>query len=376
VQQTIDDCKKDGIKFTDMDFDLSNEKGIHSCVLVDDSQEREEVDLSSITWPEKGIRLPEIIGEDFEVFSTGATPCDICQGEVGTCFFLSALSIVASHPGLLEQLLVLHDKNVGLYAFRFFIDGEWELVVIDDYIPCIKDEDVGMYKPCYATSRNKREVWVMLFEKAYAKLYNGYQGVDGGFTDKALMELTGGVALKTAKVQDLGWTQFVKRWERGELFNVAINPKDEEEEEGDGEEKEEDGDGEEDEEEGDGEEDEEGGEYEEEGEGEGEEEEKVEEDEEGGHSKAMTEETAGKGLFSGHAYAVLRCVVYKGIRLVQIRNPWGEGEWTGPWSDTSTEWTEEAKREIGHECKVTLCSLLLSIFSLYNLIKQQLTSSG
>ena len=35
----------------------------------------------------------------------------------------------------------------------------------------------------------------------------------------------------------------------------------------------------------------------------------------------------------------------KGTQLVCLRNPWGEAEWTGPWSDASPEW----KRVMEHD---------------------------
>jgi hypothetical protein len=33
---------------------------------------------------------------------------------------------------------------------------------------------------------------------------------------------------------------------------------------------------------------------------------------------------------------------YKNHQLLNIRNPWGEKEWDGDWSDMSELWTEEA----------------------------------
>ena len=43
------------------------------------------------------------------------------------------------------------------------------------------------------------------------------------------------------------------------------------------------------------------------------------------------------GLIKGHAYTVLSAYGEDGpIRLVKVRNPWGnEAEWTGDWSDRS-----------------------------------------
>jgi hypothetical protein len=48
------------------------------------------------------------------------------------------------------------------------------------------------------------------------------------------------------------------------------------------------------------------------------------------------------GLIGNHQYSVLRAVEAKGKRFVVIRNPWGESEWTGPWSDGSKEWNAES----------------------------------
>ncbi|KAF1585546.1 UNVERIFIED_CONTAM: Calpain-1 catalytic subunit, partial [Eudyptes robustus] len=49
-----------------------------------------------------------------------------------------------------------------------------------------------------------------------------------------------------------------------------------------------------------------------------------------------------KKLVKGHAYSVTgaKQINYRGqsLGLIRMRNPWGEVEWTGPWSDSSSEW--------------------------------------
>ena len=55
-----------------------------------------------------------------------------------------------------------------------------------------------------------------------------------------------------------------------------------------------------------------------------------------------------KGLIEGHAYSVVKVVkVYKEdgthVKLVQLKNPWGVGEYTGAWSDNSKLWTKDLK---------------------------------
>ncbi|CAG2241295.1 unnamed protein product [Mytilus edulis] len=63
----------------------------------------------------------------------------------------------------------------------------------------------------------------------------------------------------------------------------------------------------------------------------------------GAHSATDPNEMWGKndgkcGLVGGHAYSMNGAFVVGGAKLLRIRNPWGNGEWNGPWSDGSPEW--------------------------------------
>lgn len=53
------------------------------------------------------------------------------------------------------------------------------------------------------------------------------------------------------------------------------------------------------------------------------------------------------GLTPGHAYAVLKALeIDTGTaveKVVQLRNPWGNFEYSGDWSDYSSKWTDELK---------------------------------
>ena len=44
------------------------------------------------------------------------------------------------------------------------------------------------------------------------------------------------------------------------------------------------------------------------------------------------------GIQPGHAYAIQDFENIGDEKLVQLRNPWGEGEWLGEWGD---EWLKE-----------------------------------
>eukprot|EP00729_Bicosta_minor_P020788 gene20788-31886_t len=73
---------------------------------------------------------------------------EVIQGAVGTCYFLGALStLVSSHPTWVQQLVVAHDVEVGVYGVRFFWHGTWEYVVVDDHIACTDLNVAGDIRP-------------------------------------------------------------------------------------------------------------------------------------------------------------------------------------------------------------------------------------
>lgn len=60
------------------------------------------------------------------------------------------------------------------------------------------------------------------------------------------------------------------------------------------------------------------------------------------------------GVVQGHAYTVLNAttITFQGRqeRIIQLRNPWGKGEFTGKWSDLDPNWnyiSPEQKQRIG-----------------------------
>ena len=56
-----------------------------------------------------------------------------------------------------------------------------------------------------------------------------------------------------------------------------------------------------------------------------------------------------QGIQDSHSYCVMKAVEYKGQRLVLIKNPWGQSEWNGPWSDGSKEWSAEALNDLKYQ---------------------------
>lgn len=58
-------------------------------------------------------------------------------------------------------------------------------MVVDDIFPCDKYGN-----PAYSRA-NGPELWVLLIEKAYAKIYGNYKKIEAGLTGNAVRDLTG-----------------------------------------------------------------------------------------------------------------------------------------------------------------------------------------
>ena len=114
------------------------------------------------------------------------SPKDVIQGELGSCWFLSALALLVEKPFLLLNCMVSQYYNPkGLYQVRLCRRGEWVVVNVDDYLPCDKSDQL-----VFSLGR-RRQLWVPLMEKALAKLYGSYEAIARGACADGLQSLTG-----------------------------------------------------------------------------------------------------------------------------------------------------------------------------------------
>ena len=75
--------------------------------------------------------------KNYQVFYQGVEADDIIQGGLGDCYFLSAVAALCKYPKLVEKLFYVKQKSEEhCYGCYYRINGIWQLVLIDDYIPC------------------------------------------------------------------------------------------------------------------------------------------------------------------------------------------------------------------------------------------------
>ena len=73
-------------------------------------------------------------------FVNGSSRFDIVQNKLGDCWFLAAISSLAMRPDLLQKVVLPNQTlngfgYTGKFKFRFWHFGQWNEVVIDDYLP-------------------------------------------------------------------------------------------------------------------------------------------------------------------------------------------------------------------------------------------------
>ncbi|KAI4129009.1 MAG: hypothetical protein LQ338_002476 [Usnochroma carphineum] len=320
VESIAKECRRVNLKYRDPHFDIEFDlkRNIRDC-------------LDSLTGTPNGLspksvkRVPDIF-DDPLFFKEGASANDVRQGSNGDCWFLSALCAISNKKNLVDTVCVARDETVGVYGFVFHRDGEWIQTIIDDKLYLIASdwyetieskatwEDVRRTDPeeeyrkvnqtgsralCFAQCSDQNETWLPLLEKAFAKAHGDYSSIDGGFTGEAIEDLTGGVTteLLTTDILDTDkfWTDEIMKVNDEFLFGCATGRFDKWQ-----------------------------------------------------GSESAEDPKARNGVIRMHAYSVMEARDIKGERLLRIRNPWGNAEWQGPWSDGSEQWTPEWMQLLNH----------------------------
>jgi len=123
------------------------------------------------------------------IFKDKINSLDVVQGALGDCYFLSAISVLGEK--FVKRIIISTEeewKKSGCFYVTFFRDGEPEDIIIDDFFPAFPNDDWAFAKG----DDDGSELWPMILEKAYAKMYGSYNFIEAGKVQYALSDMTDG----------------------------------------------------------------------------------------------------------------------------------------------------------------------------------------
>lgn len=149
------------------------------------------------------------------LFSGEIEPADIDQGGLGDCWLMASFAALSMCPGAIQQCFLTKEYNHrGMYEVRLYDARKEQFVtlVVDDYVPCHKGTNQTLFANPHGT-----ELWVLILEKAFAKLLGSFYGLDGGSTAWALQALTGDRVHM--------WNKKADGWHESEMMHSARDHK-------------------------------------------------------------------------------------------------------------------------------------------------------
>lgn len=117
-----------------------------------------------------------------------------------------------------EIFLTKEINKAGCYPIKLVVDGVDTVVTVDDFVP-FKKNKVEEDKLAFSkTTKGENEIWMILLEKAIAKVYGSYEAMENKSVEKGFNLLAGGPSVNF-KMHD-----FKKDISRaGELKNERVD---------------------------------------------------------------------------------------------------------------------------------------------------------
>ena len=208
---------------------------------------------------------------------------DVFQGNLEDSYFLSCLSSMAENPSRIRNLFISKKVNqtCGVYCVKICFEGIWQAVFVDDYFPCIS-EAIG---PCFAKSKKgENELWVLILEKAWAKLFGSYERIEFGESREVLRDLTGAptksVQIVTSTSEEMNVLRQIYAGVKEDYIMTARTRE----------------------------------------------------------KKSLYNTKKRREMFQNHSYSLISIHQLNRVILIKLRTPYGVGEWMGAWRDDDPVW--------------------------------------
>ena len=225
-------------------------------------------------------------------------PSDVVQGELGDCYFLSVLAALAEEPKIIADLVDPKGRGSdSAFTANVIIHGEPVTIVVDDEFPVANDTKLAFA----GLNENSGNIWPLILEKAWAKCNRSYEDIIPGNSADAFEFLSPApynTYYHNSETRPTLFETIRDAQKRGFFVLADITET----------------------------------------------------------ASTNLESLSKLGLITNHAYTVINTAVLRKsngseIKLIKMMNMWGTNEWVGDWSDTSSKWTQEFKKEVGLEPK-------------------------
>ena len=217
------------------------------------------------------------------LFEDKIEPNDVNQGTIGDCYYVSSVAAMAKYPNLIYNIFLTKELNTeGYFILKFFIDGKFQKVIVDDYLPVNQKGELVFARP------NKNEIWCCILEKAWAKVNGGYVNIVAGWMHEVLECFTGfpSETYVNANIKErILWEKLEFAYNTDCICTCSTKS------------------------------------------------------DVGDVGLVKTHAYSILGIYKIESKGEV-------VRLIKLRNPYGYLEWTGDWSDKSDLWGEEEKKAV------------------------------
>jgi calpain-15 len=226
---------------------------------------------------------------------------DVCQGQIGDWYFMAVISALAAmHPEIISDMFLTKNFNeAGIYSMMVYVNGHRQKIVVDDYIPY----DRSSRSPSFA-GKATANIWPILLEKAWAKVWGSYEGIISGAGSEAIKFLLP-YEIEHEKYEfkkvdvDKFWEKIFSSIKAKHLVICSSHAED--------------------------------------------------------NDADLEPEEVEIGLLVRHCYAITGAYYHEvggnKLRLLKVLNPWNSHRYTGPWHDGYIYWNAKIKEAVDFDKK-------------------------
>ena len=209
---------------------------------------------------------------------------DINQGYIGNCWIMAAISALAEVPSRVDNIMISDDfEDAGIYAMNMYSLGVPYTQIVDDYMPMWLDSNDTVF----AGVGKDGSAWGAVVEKMFAKFYGNYEHIIGGWMVYAVAALNGSPFSEMTHAgadKQAIWNYVDTANQDTDIITAGSN------------------------------------------------------------FCGSDSQTTYQGVACSHAYTVIHSATITrtdgtSVQLMQVRNPWGSEQYSGPWSDNWSGWT-------------------------------------